>query len=302
MADWTNPFLRSGTWYKANFHTHTTESDGQLSVPDRVEQYRRGGYDVLAITDHRVRSDVRGLSDKKMLVLGGMEFHPPGPLADAGPWHFVAVHIPPEFAFSDPDHVETSLREVRDAGGVNILAHPFWCGFSYRDFEPYLPQLDAVEVYNSTCDRIGRPCSENEWSYTLDRGWPLPAVASDDVHGMDDEDVMEGWTWLKLKSRTPAEVLRAIRQGCCYASCGPKIHDFRIRDGKATLRCSPVQSIYFLGRSAKGGRRRRAEEGKAIRSFTADLPRSPFVRAVVVDSRGRRAWTNPITTPYASEG
>ncbi|MDQ2086581.1 dockerin type I domain-containing protein [Herbivorax sp. ANBcel31] len=38
--------------YKANFHTHTTESDGENSPKEMIEYYYRIGYDILAITDH----------------------------------------------------------------------------------------------------------------------------------------------------------------------------------------------------------------------------------------------------------
>ncbi len=54
----TNPYA-SVNWgstgaYKANLHTHTTFSDGQMLLPDVVERYYELGYDILSITDHGV--------------------------------------------------------------------------------------------------------------------------------------------------------------------------------------------------------------------------------------------------------
>ncbi len=38
--------------YKANFHAHTTRSDGRLNPHAVVDVYNKLGYNVLAITDH----------------------------------------------------------------------------------------------------------------------------------------------------------------------------------------------------------------------------------------------------------
>jgi len=80
----------------------------------------------------------------------------------------------------------------------------------------------------------------------------------------------------------------------CYVSCGPKISDFKIKDGKVCLRCSAAAKIQFIGGPGGMGIRRRAEEGKLIKSFSIDVPDWPYVRAVVMDAAGQRAWTNPI--------
>jgi len=38
--------------YKANFHTHTTQSDGKETVQEVIMRYHAAGYSILAITDH----------------------------------------------------------------------------------------------------------------------------------------------------------------------------------------------------------------------------------------------------------
>ena len=38
--------------YKANFHSHTTESDGKNKPVEMIEEHYRQGYDVVAMTDH----------------------------------------------------------------------------------------------------------------------------------------------------------------------------------------------------------------------------------------------------------
>jgi predicted metal-dependent phosphoesterase TrpH len=41
----------------SELHAHSTWSDGDLSVREPVDLYGRSGFDVLAITDHVVRTD-----------------------------------------------------------------------------------------------------------------------------------------------------------------------------------------------------------------------------------------------------
>ncbi len=41
-------------YYKANLHTHSVASDGDLSITDMVQLYYELGYDILAMTDHGV--------------------------------------------------------------------------------------------------------------------------------------------------------------------------------------------------------------------------------------------------------
>jgi len=39
-AELVNPFLQEGQWYKAALHVHSTTSDGDVIVPERMKQYR----------------------------------------------------------------------------------------------------------------------------------------------------------------------------------------------------------------------------------------------------------------------
>ena len=59
-----NPFLTDGQWYKAALHVHSTTSDGDVNVPERMKQYRENGYDIVAITDHWKTNKIDGLSDE----------------------------------------------------------------------------------------------------------------------------------------------------------------------------------------------------------------------------------------------
>src|SRR6202007_2131638 len=44
-------------------HAHTRWSDGELPLPELVDLYGRNGFDVLAVTDHVIRTDDPWLAD-----------------------------------------------------------------------------------------------------------------------------------------------------------------------------------------------------------------------------------------------
>jgi len=60
-------------WYKANLHSHTSGSDGRLPPGEVALNYRRNGYQVLAITDHNVVTPCRAYCAPDFLCLEGTE-------------------------------------------------------------------------------------------------------------------------------------------------------------------------------------------------------------------------------------
>jgi hypothetical protein len=300
MTALINPFDLPGKWYKANLHTHTTTSDGQLPPQERIDQYHAGNYDVLALTDHGRTNDIAALDGHGMLLVSGMEMHPLCP-THPNKYHIVALNVPYGFAPSDAQDAQKSINEVNAAGGLASFAHPFWTGHRLEDFSN-LQGLSAMEVFNSTCERIGRGSSENEWTNALDRGWMIPCLGVDDVHQKDldcprgkmaGHEIFQTWTWLRMQSPTVQNVLGAIRTGACYASRGPKISYFGIQDGMVKIDCSAAKDIYFMGGPIEG-EHVVAQGRSSLRHHEMPIKPWRYVRAVVADAHGKRAWTNPI--------
>ena len=67
------PFEGDGVWLRCALHAHTTNSDGELSPDMLVRHYEWAGYDVLAITDHWVRTVEP--STRKLLVIPSTELN-----------------------------------------------------------------------------------------------------------------------------------------------------------------------------------------------------------------------------------
>jgi hypothetical protein len=291
-----NPFTQPGKWYKANLHTHTTASDGTQTLTQRVEGYRKSGYHILAITDHHLTNDVRGLSSRSFLVVSGMEFHPFRP-GTKDIHHLVALNVPHGFSFTDKflKDGNACIKAVKKAGGESILAHPNWCGHRY-DMYSYLKGYLAVEIYNTACDRMARGESDTDWNQLLDSGQILPAVAVDDSH--HDEDLYQGYSLFRMSKLTLECFMAALRSGCYYSSTRPSIRDFRIDKGKVVMSCSPAVKIYLNPQTGHGARKL-AAPGKRITRLTFPVnPQWKYIRAVVIDERGNKAWTNPIALKF----
>src|SRR4051794_16229626 len=72
-VDAMSPFDGSGPLLRCALHAHTTNSDGELSPEMLVRHYAWAGYDVLAVTDHWVRTEQA--STKDILVIPSTELN-----------------------------------------------------------------------------------------------------------------------------------------------------------------------------------------------------------------------------------
>ena len=115
------------------------------------------------------------------------------------------------------------------------------------------------------------------------------------------------WTWVRSE-RTVAEVLEALRNGCFYGSSGPRIGSVVAGEGYVEVHCDPSQSVRVVfgvssGAAVNAGRLGYRYGGEILDATPAglitaarlDLPETaPYARVEIADSRGGRAWTNPL--------
>jgi len=290
-----NPFEQEGQWYKGAFHVHTTTSDGDVDVPTRIAEYRNLGYAIVAVTDHWKTNDLSGFSDEKFLAINGMEAHPrTGTGAPAH--HLVCLDLPHPFQLDRNLPAQELVDKVIAAGGKIVYAHPYWTAHTIEEMSE-INGFIGVEVFNAVCQiRWGKGFGNVHWDQALNKGMMLAAMATDDVHS--SKEINNGWTMIKASGLSKSEVMEAIAKGSYYASCGPTIDDFRIKDGVVSIQSSPASQIRFQYDGAGAGRIFNAEEGKTIQAAHWKLAASPpkWIRAEVIDTRGKYAWTNPLRT------
>jgi hypothetical protein len=150
-----------------------------------------------------------------------------------------------------------------------------------------------VEVYNHTS--AVKTDRGDGWA-TLDallaRGRRLLACAVDDAH-FKFADAFGGWVMVKSESLTPEALVASLKSGRYYSSQGPEIHALEIGRDDVMVECSPASTIILLGRGSAG----EAAFGDGLRGARLPLDSmraGGYVRVVVVNSEGRRAWSNPL--------
>jgi hypothetical protein len=290
-----NPFAQQGHWYKGCLHVHSAASDGKLTPEEVGRWYRARGYHFVALTDHNMPSQAQSLTEN-WITLAGIEVDGWDPVA--GLYHLVGLGAEVPGPFPQPAaSMQAGVDRLRAAGALVCLAHPYWSGQRSADLID-LEGCFALEVYNGGCEvDDAKGFSHVHWDDLLAAGRRLWGVAVDDAHWRNgDRDAGLGWIWVKAPALTQQAILDALRQGCFYASSGPRIHGLELEAdrGEITVRCSPVTAIDFVG-NGRFSRRFLAPAGQSLTEASYRL-REPqrYVRVACQDVRGCWAWSNPI--------
>ncbi len=301
-------FSDPGRLWRGNLHTHSTLSDGALPPEDVAEAYRAHGYDFLCLSDHFAApydwplADTRDERREDFTTLIGAELH--APTTSAGElWHILAVGLPFDFAPpGDGEDGPALARRAREAGAFVTVAHPAWSQLTLDDGLQLAGVAHAVEVLNFGC---GMENDRGDGWYLLEQllrqGHRLTAVASDDAHFKHGpRDAFGGWVLVRAAANEPEALLAALRRGAFYATEGPEIHDVRVADNTVSIACSPVASISVSGGSSRS--HARIEPGVTAAAFDLTQLRGSWLpegsrswfRVTLIDTGGRRAWSNPI--------
>jgi hypothetical protein len=133
---------------KVEFHCHTIYSKDSLTSPQRlVKACRHKGVDRVIVTDHNTIAGARAAQalDPELVIVGEEIMTTRGELLAA----FVTEEVP---AGLSP---QETIRRLKEQGAFISVSHPFdvhrgghW---EEADLLEILPQVDAIEVFNSRC-------------------------------------------------------------------------------------------------------------------------------------------------------
>jgi len=130
------------------FHCHTIYSKDSLTPPPAlVEACRRKGIDRVVVTDHNTIAGARAAQriDPERVIVGEEIMTTRGEILAA----FVSEEIPKGLTPGE------TIRRLRQQGAFISVSHPFdeWRSGHWReeDLLEILPEVDAIEVYNSRC-------------------------------------------------------------------------------------------------------------------------------------------------------
>ncbi len=304
-----DPWRREGPWLRCALHAHTTNSDGELAPPGLVGHYARAAYDVLAITDHWVRTDAASVG--RLLVIPSVELNCVLPGARDG--HVLGFGVacePGELTALGAEYADLARTAdwIEEHAGVGYLAHPYWSG-AIPGMHDLPANVAGIEVFNAGCElEVGRGLSSVHWDELLEMGRQCSAIATDDSHhpGFDSD---HAWTWVRATEHSTEAVLAALASGSFYGSCGPVIRDVRREDGAVEVHCSPCRAITLvcgksIGSAVNAGRLGYRHGGVILATDNAGLvtsarlelpPSARHARVEVTDGVGRKAWANPFT-------
>lgn len=240
--------------FRGNMHTHTFRSDGVESPELVAANYRKAGFDFLAITDHDVYPPsleaIRAFEklDLDFKLYPGEEVHTPHNklhiLNFAGnnsvnqffrdhpqAYEKEVQEIKQELGLSDshPDFEYAAsvwaFRKIHEYEGMAILAHPNWIidgayNIPPRQYLQFLKEkpFDALELING-----GNTPYENAqqlafWHDACCRGCQVPVVGNDDSHGtVNGEWFNIGMTYVLARANTKEALMESMKKGLCIA-------------------------------------------------------------------------------------
>jgi hypothetical protein len=210
-----------------------------------------------------------------------------------------------------------NIGEIRKQDGVPQVNHPN-LNWSVRpedlmDLEgPYLLEIANRYPFSNneggvTADGRKALSTEALWDVLLSAGKIAWAVASDDAHDYTNFDQRDkptpgkGWVVVRADTLSEAAVKHALLTGNFYASTGVELRSVKADKRRVEIQIENLPQIVphmvpdpgfktaFIG---KNGRVLKEAYGRAV---TYDVRGDEvYVRATIVDSDGRKAWTQPV--------
>lgn len=283
-----NLFEECNNWYKGNLHTHTSISDGVLSFEKCIELYKSGGYNFMAITDHRIYFE--GLEEKDFTILPSTEFHI-NDLEKRTAYHIVGIGMNREVYSDDSFTPQKILDVIKESGGFPVIAHPAWSLMAHSDIMS-LKGYAGIEIWNTVSEtKSGRGDSTGYADVLASKGVVPLLFAVDDAHFYDD-DYFGGYIMVNSTSCSRDDIIQNILKGNFYCSQGPEIRQISINAGTITVETSSVSQIGFMSDSFYC-------ENRICRSTNGTLTKAEYcindsdnlVRIECQDADGKRAWS-----------
>ncbi len=189
---------------------------------------------------------------------------------------------------------KATLENIRSQGGILILAHPLF--FGHTPEEALRHNLHGIEVYNHLCHWLnGRSESFYLWDLMLKENAGILGVSADDSHFLPKHPVWNGgWIMVNAPGCTPKAIMRSIKSGNYYSTCGPDFYSMETVGRRVSVTTSPVRFIRCIGPELESFREGRFD-GQLLSGVSFTIPAGwDYVRLEIEDEQGKRAWTNTL--------
>lgn len=284
-------------------------SDGDSEPSAVCRHYAEAGYHFLSITDHMRRVEPSHVDDPHgLLLIPGEELHNQSRDFPEAPLHVNGIGLTQNVGCSPEDTraqaIQNCIDSILDDGGIAQINHPNWhYAFDHAVMRETQGAL-LLEVFN------GHPAVQNEgdedhisvermWDHLLSEGRLVYATAVDDAHHYREfvprrANPCRGWVWVRVEQLTADEVLAGLMRGDFYASNGVELSDLEVGHGRIRLAArdgdGADHTVLFIG--DHGEVLAQSEGPEASFELPAGASQT-YVRAKVVSSEGKCAWTQP---------
>src|SRR5262249_36940858 len=216
----------------------------------------------------------------------------------------VSERVEPQHGASVSATVQADLDAIRRAGGVPHVNHPNFQWAISADDRQRVERQKLPEIYNghpqvNNLGGGGVPGMEDVWDRMLSSGKEIYGIADDDAHVFKqpgNPDVAgpgRGWVVVRADRLAPRAIVEALERGSFYASTGVELRDYEVSDKSITVtvkeQAFSKYRVQFIG--ASGRVLKELTSSPAVYMFAGT---EQYVRAKILDSNGRIAWTQPV--------
>ena len=297
-----NPYqsLDSLQWKKANFHTHTTASDGKNTLSEVQRGFNRYGYQILAISDHSV------VTPQKLNPAYEIPAYEHG--INLSKFHAVIIgarrgSIFDYVLFNTPSQKYDAFRRHHMRGDIVVLDHPDRTRWLNPEDFRYISWYHFLEVQKGSA--IGEL---PYYDTALSNGHYASAMASDDCHNVEDNRrFARAATYVYTPTARYADVRDALLRGRTFAlnippfaddplyklkrhHHLPQIRSLVVANDTVTVHLSETATIRAFGQAGK----LRGEVGDTNRASFPFTTSDTYLRFVAEFPDGVMLFTNPL--------
>ncbi|MFD0961112.1 CehA/McbA family metallohydrolase [Paenibacillus chungangensis] len=241
LFDWNQCHDSRAGWYKGDFHTHTTLSDGKMTPEEQTKLAEQLGLDFFVVTDHNLLPS--SWPKSRVLVIPGSEVTSHG----RGDWNLLGLTQSLDFwsilAFgekkpSDRQYLKNHkrLREITgQLGVIRSLNHPLIGKHGWNAPDTLLSMVDALEVWQSPS--MSRHIKANEgslllWTLLWNEGYTIVGIGGSDTHYYPDEPFEEEdlpqvigdpANYVLADELSPRAILNGVSKRRVIVSRGPEV-------------------------------------------------------------------------------
>lgn len=247
--DFNKRIKQGRRWYKGDFHTHTTLSDGKMTVKARTENAVALGLDFFVVTEHNVLPCKWAEAD--ILVIPGMEITSPSS-------HFNALGLRQwiDFRINSEDGgmlteegMNRLLGQAKEKGALRSINHPELYPWQWLYEETPIENIDTIEIINDPTYLQNREATEKAlklWTLLWRDGHKIWGIGGSDSHllptetykGADKPSLIgDPGTYVLAEGLSAREILEGVSSGRVYVS----------RAVEMSIKIKCAEEEFFLG-------------------------------------------------------